>query len=91
MTVPGVRLDFLSFGQLQPNWSVHSHASLKMCARRMFILEGGISGQNDKNKKYAEYIICYPKKSANSEHAHARTSPKTCARSLFFIEGGISW
>jgi hypothetical protein len=47
-----------------------------MQARSLFLLEGGISGQSDKNKKYAGYKFNQPNNLfAKSERARAQKHP----------------
>jgi hypothetical protein len=64
----------LSFQTIQPNRSVHTGAKTRACG--LFLIEGGISGQSDKNKKYAGCKFIQTKKSAKSEHARARINTK---------------
>jgi hypothetical protein len=68
--------------KFQPNRSMHE---AKTCACCMFLIEGGISGQSDKNKKSTGYTFM----SAKSECASVCKSQKMFVRGLFLIEGKV--
>ena len=59
----------------------------KTCACSLFLIEGGISGQSNENKKYAGYKYNLLQ---NYSQIKVCMGPKKCMRTQFFIEEGIS-